>query len=36
MTLFIVLTVLFFAALSLAPLLIHSDPDAKSCVLWRE
>ncbi len=36
MTILIVLTMLFFALLSLAPMLITGDPEAKACVLWPE
>lgn len=36
MTLFILLMVLFFALISLTPLLVESDPDAKHCVLRQD
>jgi len=35
MIVYILLIVLFFAAFSLAPVLVATDPDAKSCILGR-
>ncbi len=35
MILSIIVIALFFAGLSLAPLLVAGDPDTKKCILWR-
>lgn len=35
MILFIIVISLFFAIISLAPVLLAGDPDAKKCILWR-
>ncbi len=32
---FIIVIAVFFALLSLAPLLVAGDPDTKNCILWR-
>jgi hypothetical protein len=36
MTILIILFILFFATLSVAPLLVGSDPDARACIILPE